>query len=212
MMFTKYVKVFIGRFQPFHNGHLKTLHAAIDTADLVVVVIGSAQHQARTFKNPFSFKEREAMVLGALSPAERYKVRIIRAIDMPGHDARWIKQVKGNVQTCAFETLGDNRQTKFKYTLVGCHKGADTYYLQLYKGWGVDLTPISEALNATDIRDMFFDYPKDEEDVFLRKFGEPRGPVWMDLVPPATYGFLTAFRLYNLEAFGTVMVSKEMSK
>jgi hypothetical protein len=44
---TKYVKVFIGRFQPFHLGHLKVLRAAIDTADHVVVIIGSASTPSR---------------------------------------------------------------------------------------------------------------------------------------------------------------------
>jgi len=39
--------VVIGRFQPFHNGHLSIVRHALDAAPDVVVVIGSA-FQARS--------------------------------------------------------------------------------------------------------------------------------------------------------------------
>ena len=55
------VAVYVGRFQPFHNGHLALLRHALSVAPQGILVIGSA-HQARTPKNPFSWQERAEMV------------------------------------------------------------------------------------------------------------------------------------------------------
>lgn len=150
---TKYVKVFIGRFQPFHLGHLKVLRAAVDTADHVVVIIGSVNAEP-SLKNPWSFLERRLMVLAALTPKEREKVSIGAAYDMPGRDADWVRAVRKEARVQANRVLGTRGKRAF--TLIGCHKGADTYYLKLYRGWNRDLIPQSEAMNATDIREAFF--------------------------------------------------------
>jgi bifunctional NMN adenylyltransferase/nudix hydrolase len=188
-MSTKYVKVMIGRFQPFHHGHLKCLRAAIDTADHVVVVIGSANNASRTLKNPWSFHERQAMVAGALTPAEREKVSIVSQRDLPGEDQEWVKQVKDKVSIEAEFAL---RRGEFHYTLVGCHKGADTYYLALYKDWNLDLMPVSEALNATDIRNIYFS---------RRQFTDYSGLIaeWGEHLPGSSYGYLSAFRNHDPE-------------
>lgn len=150
----QYVKVFIGRFQPFHNGHLKCLRAAIDTSSRVVVVIGSV-NTPESLKNPWDGDEREAMIRFALRPAELDRVSFLRQGDLPGNDALWVKQVKTEVRKEARKWLPAG---PIQYTLVGCHKGADTYYLKLYRGWGMDLIPSREAMNATDVRNAFFGY------------------------------------------------------
>jgi len=49
------VAVLIGRFQPFHNGHATLLQLALETAEEVVVILGSSFH-ARSTKNPFTGK------------------------------------------------------------------------------------------------------------------------------------------------------------
>jgi bifunctional NMN adenylyltransferase/nudix hydrolase len=184
---TKYVKVFIGRFQPFHLGHLKVLRAAIDTADHVVVVIGSAT-PPRALKNPFSFLERRTMVLGALTPAEREKVSVKPAFDMPGKDSEWVAAVKKTVSTEAKAILG---RKKLSITLIGCHKGSDTYYLKLYKGWNRDLIPQNEAMNATDVRRLYFNL-------------DPRAPVpaaWTKMVPGSSFTFMTMFQHDHRQEF-----------
>ena len=55
------VAVLIGRFQPFHNGHATLLAKALETADKVLVLLGSAR-AARNAKNPFIWEERAAMI------------------------------------------------------------------------------------------------------------------------------------------------------
>lgn len=49
--------VFPGRFQPPHRGHLEAIKYALELADEVVVIIGSAQ-ESFTVKNPLTAGER----------------------------------------------------------------------------------------------------------------------------------------------------------
>ena len=52
--------LYLGRFQPFHNGHAAVLDALSD--EDVILVIGSADLE-RTPENPFSYRERMEMIL-----------------------------------------------------------------------------------------------------------------------------------------------------
>lgn len=55
--------LFLGRFQPFHNGHLSVVQEMLSSDDIdeVLIGIGSAQ-EANTIKNPFSAAERFEMI------------------------------------------------------------------------------------------------------------------------------------------------------
>lgn len=66
--------LFIGRFQPFHNGHYNALETALHEYDRVVVGIGSAQ-ASHTFRNPLSVDEREQMLRNCFPdvPIERFE-------------------------------------------------------------------------------------------------------------------------------------------
>lgn len=44
--------VFIGRFQPFHAGHLKVVQEGLKQADKLILLIGSAW-QPRNTRNPW---------------------------------------------------------------------------------------------------------------------------------------------------------------
>ena len=69
--------LFIGRFQPFHNGHLFALKEILSKEDQVFIAIGSAQ-AGYTPTNPFTTAERFVMVqlvLGDLDiPCTRYSI------------------------------------------------------------------------------------------------------------------------------------------
>ena len=56
--------VYIGRFQPLHNGHMNIIKKGIDECDVFIVIIGSIDKTDD--KNPFSYKERADSIFGAI--------------------------------------------------------------------------------------------------------------------------------------------------
>ena len=53
--------LFVGRFQPLHNGHLNSIKYCLNKIDELVVVIGSSD-KSFEFKNPFTAGERIEMI------------------------------------------------------------------------------------------------------------------------------------------------------
>lgn len=86
--------LFIGRFQPFHKGHLATVKFALGKVDLLVIVVGSAQksHEPR---NPFTAGERVMMIKKALDSDSEIDVKHILIIPVPDVDVHsmWTRQV-----------------------------------------------------------------------------------------------------------------------
>lgn len=82
----KPVGLFIGRFQPFHNGHLSAVNYALERVEHLYILVGSSQksHESR---NPFTAGERIVMIRNALTDkkieAKRYL--IIPIPDAIGH-------------------------------------------------------------------------------------------------------------------------------
>jgi nicotinamide-nucleotide adenylyltransferase len=86
--------LFIGRFQPFHKGHLATVKFALEKVEQLVIVVGSAQksHEPR---NPFTAGERIRMIKESLDSDRETDVRRILIIPVPDTDvhALWTHQV-----------------------------------------------------------------------------------------------------------------------
>lgn len=61
--------LFIGRFQPFHKGHLYAVTKILEEVDEIIIGIGSAQH-SHTMNNPFNAGERIRMIREALNEHE----------------------------------------------------------------------------------------------------------------------------------------------
>jgi nicotinamide-nucleotide adenylyltransferase len=59
----------IGRFQPFHNGHLKLAHQILDDCAELIIAIGSSQFNY-TFLNPFTAGERVYFIHDSLVEAK----------------------------------------------------------------------------------------------------------------------------------------------
>ena len=53
--------VFIGRFQPFHNGHVRVIEHGLEIANRVRVLVGSA-FGPRCYRNPFTYEERKEFI------------------------------------------------------------------------------------------------------------------------------------------------------
>jgi nicotinamide-nucleotide adenylyltransferase len=86
--------LFIGRFQPFHKGHLATVKFALGKVDQLVIVIGSAQ-KSHEPKNPFTAGERVRMIKEALDSekVDPGKILIIPVQDVDVHSL-WTQQVE----------------------------------------------------------------------------------------------------------------------
>src|SRR4030066_1605269 len=61
--------LYVGRFQPFHLGHLDAIKEVLKEVDELVIAIGSAQY-SHNINNPFTAGERLVMVRQALKEAE----------------------------------------------------------------------------------------------------------------------------------------------
>lgn len=139
--------VLIGRFQPFHNGHAALLAKALETAEKVVVLLGSA-HAARNAKNPFSWEERAAMIATTLDEATQAKV-FFQPIRDYYDDKRWCEAV-----TAAIEA---QTQPGARVALVGYVKDASSHYLQRFPCWEFVAVPQFGDIDATSLRQIYFE-------------------------------------------------------
>jgi bifunctional NMN adenylyltransferase/nudix hydrolase len=147
------ISVYVGRFQPFHNGHLALLQRALALAPLCVVVIGSA-NQARTPKNPFSWAERAQMITGALPAADRARVRLLPVRDH--YDLqRWTAAVRKGVADVVAGDLSA-AQAEPRTVLVGHFKDPTSDYLRSFPGWVVESVARIPAADGTQLRNTLF--------------------------------------------------------
>jgi len=85
----------IGRYQPFHRGHLGTvraIRASAPDAELVIA-IGSAE-ESYTFENPFTASERFEMVVRAVRAAGLDGIVPVPVPDIRRH-ALWVRYLEG---------------------------------------------------------------------------------------------------------------------
>ncbi|MHA1777920.1 MAG: nicotinamide-nucleotide adenylyltransferase [Promethearchaeota archaeon] len=87
------IGLFIGRFQPFHLGHLKMIQFALTQVDFLKIGIGSSQYQD-TIQNPFSYLERFQMITESLEEngISTHQYKIYPIPDMHNADL-WVKMV-----------------------------------------------------------------------------------------------------------------------
>lgn len=83
--------LFIGRFQPFHKGHLKVIQSIIKDFDAIIIGIGSSQY-SHTIDNPFSGQERKEMLEETLmgEDIKNYDIVMIPDIHNP---PKWVDHV-----------------------------------------------------------------------------------------------------------------------
>lgn len=104
--------LYVGRFQPFHLGHLQAVQYILDRVDELIVVVGSAQH-SHTIENPFSAGERVTMVRLALReariPGDRYSI-----IPLPDDEFHkvWVAHLLS--QTPSFDRVYTNEPLTFR--------------------------------------------------------------------------------------------------
>jgi len=141
--------VFVGRFQPFHNGHLKAVEGILRRVDELVIVVGSSQY-SHGVNNPFTSGERITMIRRAL---EEEGIQPSRYWIVPVPDTHvhmiWVSQVVG--YTPKFDVVYTNEPL--------------TRRLFVERGFKVEPVPFHEReiYSATEIRKRILDGENWEE-------------------------------------------------
>ncbi|MBU0531700.1 MAG: nicotinamide-nucleotide adenylyltransferase, partial [Candidatus Uhrbacteria bacterium] len=130
--------VFVGRFQPFHNGHLMVVKGMAKTCGKVIIVIGSAQ-ESNTAKNPFTATERKDMIQRSLQDID-----LIPQFDI---DFREIEDMKddGAWADAVIDACGD----------ISIVWTGDEWTKKCFEDKGIEVKDIVEVpgISATMIRD-----------------------------------------------------------
>ena len=130
--------MFIGRFQPFHYGHLSTVKFSLEHVNQLYILTGSSQ-KSHELRNPFTAGERILMIRNALidERVDPSRFLIIPVEDAPGH-AVWTAFID---------------QVVPRYDVVLSN---DTLTLQLFKERGVETIEPKlldrEKYSATEVR------------------------------------------------------------
>ncbi len=128
----------IGRFQPFHLGHLEALRFALSRVEKLWIGLGSSNRPVEK-NNPFSAQERTEMILSSIDDDSRQRVWIYHIPDLDNH-IKWIEKIDAIVPK--FDMVFSNDE------LAG----------HLYSRRGVPVAPIPflnrDKLSGTHIRDL----------------------------------------------------------
>ena len=126
----------IGRFQPFHLGHLAAVKFALTQVDNLAIGIGSS-NRFNEKRNPFSAEERKEMIVSSLDESDLQKCKIYFVPDVNDH-AKWTYHVDQIIP---------------KYDVVFSN---DDFTHELYKKRDIKVVSVPlkqrEILSGTDIR------------------------------------------------------------
>ena len=168
--------VLIGQFAPLHNGHIALLRRALERADRVIVLIGSAG-RARNSRHPWTAAEREQMIREAL-PAEAARILVRPLRDHLYNENAWIAAVQSAVR----DALGADGSASQHIGLIGGPENAGVDYLRAFPQWPREEAPLVDGPRAGELRDSFLE----DSPVGMAKVRTH--------VPPAVADLLTGFR------------------
>ena len=168
--------VYIGRFQIIHKGHEAVIENAMQKADKITILIGSANID-RSEKNPFFYEERNIMVENSIKHLKKKVGRDviveIKPIDDFNEDEKWKNEVI---------KLVDEKPNE-QVLITGCKKIGDTstFYLDMFPEWKKDFIVQVESteqgvLSSTELRKKMFngedfgDQVLPENQLFIRHF------------------------------------------
>jgi bifunctional NMN adenylyltransferase/nudix hydrolase len=159
------VLIYIGRFEPPHNGHFATIRKALEQTEKMLLFIGSHE-VCRSLRNPFTTEERMEMLRISLTEEERKKMTFIPIHDSNYNHLEWVKELKEKVQD-----MGQEAHTG----IIGHKKDSTSYYLDLFPEWEFLEMPLLEnGLSSTEIRNKWLSGTLTEQ----------------DKIPLATYSYL----------------------
>lgn len=143
--------VYIGRFQPFHHGHLAVVKKGLEIAEKLIIVVGSV-NAAPSIKNPWSFEERKEMIVESIARevtcGYSTRIEVVGVRDYHYNENAWVAEVQS--KTDSFIRPGET------VVILGEWKDASSYYLKHFPQWEfVSTVPpdLARGVEATAIRE-----------------------------------------------------------
>ena len=81
----------MGRFQPFHLGHLEAVKFALSKVEMLWIGIGSSNKPSEK-NNPFTADERKEMILSSIDTSISNRIQIFFIPDLENHE-KWIENI-----------------------------------------------------------------------------------------------------------------------
>lgn len=149
--------VVIGRFQPFHTGHLKLIKKALKDCEKVLVLIGSCT-KSPDYKNPLASATRRDMVLEVTHKLAGNDLYLLPIKDFP-LDHEWVSEVIGYVNS--FE------EDPTLVTIYTSERDAEFYRTNFI--YNLDVTLRDDVVvTGTDIRKEMYEDRTVSKDVPLK--------------------------------------------
>ena len=131
----------IGRFQPFHLGHLDAVLFGLSRAENLTIGIGSS-NKSNERKNPFSAEERTEMIISSIESSMIDRIKIFDIPDVDNHE-KWTFEIDQIVP---------------KYDVVFSN---DEFTKTLFGKRGIDVITVTlkerEKFSGTNIRQLITD-------------------------------------------------------
>jgi len=131
----------IGRFQPFHLGHLDAVLFGLSRTENLFIGIGSS-NKSNERKNPFSAEERTEMIISSIESSMIDRLKIFDIPDVDNHE-KWTFEIDQIVP---------------KYDVVFSN---DEFTKTLFEKRKIDVIPVvlkdREKFSGTNIRDLITD-------------------------------------------------------
>jgi len=158
------IGLLIGRFQPFHLGHLYLLKKSFEFIDKLVIGIGSASIYDKN--NPLSSWQRR-LILKKVIEKESLSEKIIKIVELEDffNDENWLENVKKQVDRFNL-VIGNNEWTNKIMEKAGYQVKRLPYYKRyLYEGWRIRKL----VKNNKSWQDRVPDYLVSQLKIFFKK-------------------------------------------
>lgn len=158
--------VYIGRFQPFHKGHLHIVEHALKLSKKLIIIVGS-NNKPIDWKNPWTATQRIEMIRASLTTDQLERVHFQTIEDRLYQNKEWEALIYEAVDAIlmdysAFRVNGRDDAHTAKIAVVGYEKDDSSFYLKSFPMWKFEGAPAynigkhDEILNATMIREMLY--------------------------------------------------------
>jgi nicotinamide-nucleotide adenylyltransferase len=173
----------IGRFQPFHNGHLYLVKRILSECKEIIIAIGASQFNY-TLSNPFTAGERVQMIHESLVENNMNLERIyVIPVSNSENNAIWLELLKSTVPKFDIMYTGN----EFVKALTKNDKRLRIKVSDLYH---------KESLNGTHIRSCIIN-----------------NKIWKNLVPNSTYRIINRIDgIYRIKMIHVTQLSVQTNE